>query len=149
MKLAEYKAASREVQVGEGSFHVKGLSLDDLSVLVSHHLEDLEALFDVFENAEKLGGADWQKIAAGVIAQAPGFAANVIALGAGETDTEAVRGARALPFPVQLEAFVAIGDLTFTEVGSVKKFLETVAGLLGRVKVPQKIQTMLDTAKAE
>lgn len=127
--LSDFQVERRELAYKGGSFHVEGLSLESFAVLVRTHLQDLEALFDLFEHSENLQGADIQRLAIAVLEEAPGFAANVIALAAGEPD--AAPKAAKLPGPVQLEALAAIGELTFTEVGGVKKFLPTVAKLLG------------------
>lgn len=145
MALSDYQPETRKFDLKGGSFSVRGLALEDVAVLIRTHLPDLEALFDVFENAAKVSDSDFAKVAASVASQAPGFAANAIALAADEP--ESAPNAARLPFPVQVEALVAIGDLTFTEVGGVKKALETVAGLLARMNLTkeeavQKVRTI-------
>lgn len=130
MGLAGYQPEVREfpLQGGRHTFSVRGLSLSDLAVLIRTHLPDLEGLFEVFQKGGGLDDVDVLSLATSLAAEAPGFTANVIALAAGEVD--ATNSAAALPFPVQVEALVAIGDLTFKEVGGVKKSLEMVTTLL-------------------
>lgn len=128
MSLGSYQAPSHEVVLKGGSFHVKGLSLNEVSLLIHHHMPDIEALFDLFMNIEQVSESDFQSVAAALVSQAPGFAANVIALAAGEPDNAKV--AATLPFPVQVDIIVKIGDLTFSEVGGVKKCLESIVPLL-------------------
>lgn len=138
MPLAGYKPEQRTIALaGDNSFVVRGLSLQDFAVLIRTHFSDLDALFEMFANAEKLTPADLQPLAVSLIANAPGFVANVIALAAGEGD--AASDVERLPFPVQVKALLDIGDLTFKEVGGVKKSLEMIAALLGKTDLLKKI----------
>lgn len=146
MALSDYQAERREVVLGGTSFHVQGLSFQDFATLVRTHLPDMEALFDLFDGIENFGPDDYRKLATAVASQAPGFAANVIALASGETD--ATEAAARLPFPVTINALLTIGDLTFTEVGGVKKFLEGVAPLLGSKEQMTKMLTKSTRTKA-
>ena len=132
MSLSNYKAESHEFVLKGGSFSVEGLSLEHVSVLVREHLPDIEALFELFQTTENIGGADLEPVIKAVISQAPGFAANVIALASGEPGSAPV--AAKLPFPVQVEALMKIGDMTFNEVGGIKKSLELVTALLAKNK---------------
>jgi hypothetical protein len=97
------------------------------------HLPDLDALWGVFTKAQSSTPDDFSKIALAVISQAPGFAANLIALAAGEPGE--AKSAMRIPAPKQVEIIVAIGDLTFTEVGGIKKGVETIASLLSAMQV--------------
>jgi hypothetical protein len=133
MGLSNYKAPSHEVVLKDGSaFEVRGLSLSDVSLLIQQHLPDIEALFDLLTNTDKITGDDLRPLAGSLVAQAPGFAANVIALAAGEPD--AANTAATLPFPIQVEVITKIGDLTFAEVGGVKKALGSIVPLLASNK---------------
>jgi hypothetical protein len=141
MALSDYTPESREVALGQGkSFHVSGLSLQHIEILVRTHLPDLEELLDVFmSEGGNFEGEDLKKLGITLASRAPGFVANVIALGAGETDATAT--AAKLPFPIQLQALADVFEITFTEVGGIKKFMETVAALLGQMnlKIPKKL----------
>lgn len=144
MALVDYQPETRVIPFKGGSFAVKGLSLSDITNLVRYHLPDLEALFEIGDKA--LGGKvditeeDVGKIALAVAEQAPGFMANLIALAAEESSEEGIQAASKLPFPVQVMTLVTIADLTFSEVGGVKKALESVAGLLKQA-TPDQVQT--------
>ena len=144
MALANYKAESREVVLKGGSFTIEGLSLEHVAVLVREHLPDIEALFDLFQTSNKIGNTDYLSVIQAIVTQAPGFAANVIALASGEPDSAPV--AAKLPFPVQVDVITQIGDMTFNEVGGVKKSLELIVGLLAKNK-PEMLTKMM--AKAE
>lgn len=140
MGLADYQPETRVIQLKGGSFAVKGLSLTDFTTLVRHHLPDLEAIVDMaaktMDGKVDLTEDDIGRLAVVFAEQAPGFVANLISLASGETDEKAVENAYKLPFPVQVKALVDIAELTFDEVGGVKKAWESVAGLLKSKKMP-------------
>jgi hypothetical protein len=142
MPLAGYQPARREIKVGAESFHVRGLGLTDISVLVREHFPDLDAVFDLFQSGfDGMDAEQIQNLAMVVVSQAPGLAANIIATAAGEGDAS---DAEQLPAPVQIKALVDIGDLTFQDVGGPKKGLELVMALLQKTEV-QKVITKART----
>lgn len=144
MPLAGYKSPSRTVSLGGGqSCEVRGLSFDDFAALLRTHLPDLEAIFDLFTNIEGVSRDQFDNVAATLIAQAPGLVANVIALAAGEGDAS---DAERLPGPIQLNLLNEIGDLTFTEAGGVKKFMEMIAALLKQTNLKTQVTKALKTA---
>ncbi len=132
MPLAGYKPESKTISVGAGnSFDVKGLSLMDLATLIRVHMPDMEAVFDLVSGVEVQAIDELQPVVIAIVSQAPGLAANVIALAAGEGDAS---DAEKLPAPIQVQALVEIGHLTFAEVGGVGKAWEMVADLLKTTK---------------
>lgn len=139
MGLADYQPETRVIVVKGGSFTVKGLSLTEVTTLIRYHLPDVEAIFDL--GSEVMGGKaditedDLRRLAIAFAEQAPGFMANLIALASGDTSEKAINGAQSLPFPIQVKALVDIAELTFDEVGGIKKAMESVAGLLKSNKV--------------
>lgn len=143
MSLASYTPEARDLKVGDKVVcRVTGLSLTHIEILVRAHLEDIEALFELFmSGGGNFGNDDLKTLGVSLVTNAPGFVANVIALASGEEDATA--GAARLPMPAQLQAMSDIMELTFTEVGGIKKFMETVATLLGsvRAKAPQLTKT--------
>lgn len=132
MGLSNYKPESHQVVLQGGSFSVEGLSLEDVSVLVREHLPDLEGLFDIFQKANVSASTDLVPVVQSLVSQAPGFAANLIAIASREPDAAA--NAAKIPFPKQVEIILVIGDLTFKETGGIKKSWELVAALLQRNK---------------
>lgn len=140
MALADYQPESRVISFNGGSFTVKGLSLNDVTTLIRYHLPDLEAIFalgsDVMGGKTELTEDDLTRLAVAFAEQAPGFVANLIALAAGESNNPAaIDAAYKLSAPLQVQTLVAIADLTFAEVGGVKKGMESVAGLLKKAPV--------------
>lgn len=147
MSLASYQPPSRKVPLGDTTLRLEGLSLEHFAILVREHLPDLDALAELFAGGSVQSTQDFQKVALAIVTQAPGFAANVIALSAGEPDQ--AENAMRIPAPTQIDMLVTIGDLTFTEVGGVKKAVETVAALLQAMNVnPGVLKQKMMTAKA-
>ncbi len=144
MPLAGYQPATLEVPLAGGnSFHVRGLSLNDISVLVREHFPDLDALAGLFDGFDTLTVDQFEPLALSLVSQAPGFVANAIAVAAGEGTAA---DAEQLPGPTQVKALLEIGDLTFIDVGGPKKAWEMIAGLLTRTQV-KKALTKVKTAK--
>lgn len=134
MPLASYTPKSHTIPLGDdNSFNVTGLSLTHLTIIVETHLEDAEALWDLFSQGGDFTDDDLKRLGLSLATNAPGFVANMIALASGEVNAQL--GAARLPFPIQLEATAKIMELTFSEVGGIKKFMETVAGLLSSLKM--------------
>lgn len=136
MALSDYVPECRPVMVhGKPLFNVEGLSFDHLAVLVKTHMPDWEAIFELIERGEKPNESfmdHLQRVSQNIVFQAPGLSANIIAVAAvGEPVTdELVATARRLPAPVQIEALMNIGALTFEEVGGIKKAAESLMSLL-------------------
>lgn len=146
--LADYTPPSREFSTEGGSFRVEGLSLQAITVLVRTHLADMEALFDLFAQREKLENADVTALCMAAVESAPGFVANVIALAAGEPQAAPI--VARMSFAFQVEILEAVGELTFNEVGGVKKFLPVVARLLPKTAgLKEKVATNLQARMAK
>lgn len=139
MALSDYTPECRQVMHhGKPLFTVEGLSLETLAVLVKTHLPDLESVFDIVlkgEHEEETYQDQLSRIATGLALSAPGLVSNIIAVSSGEELTEdLVRVAGRLPFPVQVQAMIDIGSLTFDEAGGIKKSIESLMILLVRLR---------------
>jgi hypothetical protein len=135
MALSDYQPELRTFLDGKpGSFAVKGLGLVQFTTLIRHHLPDLEALYrlgtEAMSGRKELTQDDMTLLAVTFAEQAPGFVSNLIALASGETGEQAIAAAGRLPFPLQVEIVTAILELTFSEVGGIKKAFERVVALL-------------------
>lgn len=145
MSLAEYQPESVEVKTGKNSkLTVYGLSLVDVSVLMREHFPDLSVLGDLMESSESIQLDELKPLVISLISNAPGLAANIIALGAKEPDQS--DKVFEMPGPVQISLLMAILQLTFEEVGSVKKAWEGVAALLKQMNLTEKLKRV--TTKA-
>lgn len=139
MALSDYVPERRPVVVnGKPLFAVEGLSFDTLAVLVKTHMPDFDAIFGTIQDGEIRGEdrlAHLQRVSQNIVLQAPGLAANIISVASGEPlDEKLVAAARRLPFPAQVEALMNIGELTFEEVGGIKKAVESLTALLMRLR---------------
>lgn len=136
MALVAFTPEMREIKTAKGQVlaEVQGLSLEPVATLLRTHLPDLDALVELFtnkESAEAFSTEDWMKLALPIVTQAPGLVANIIALAANETDASPVK---TWPLSVQIAALVVIFELTFSEIGEVKKAIGIVAALLAKKK---------------
>lgn len=130
MALADYVVERKAVPFKGGSFDVRGLSLDDVTVLMREHLSDLDQIFELYASttSQEVLVGETARYAIKLVQEAPGLVANVIALASDEPH-QADR-ARTLSIPVQVDALEKIFLLTFEEAGGAKKFFESLGRLL-------------------
>lgn len=142
MPLAGFQPEQRTIALARGnSFQVKGLSLNDIAVLIREHFPDLDAITVLFEHGiEQVSRDQVESFAMMLVSHAPGLVANMIALAAGEGDAS---DAEKLPAPIQVRTLVEIGELTFMEVGGIKKGWEMIATLLKNQTVKDKLTKTL------
>lgn len=141
MSLAEFVIARKLVSFAGGSFHVKGLSLDDINFLIRDWLPEIDSLFKMYENEDlrETAISESAKFAIGIVQQAPHLVGTLIAVGAEELDMVDI--ARRLPIPAQVEAIKAIFELTFEEAGGAKKFLDMILSLVQQVRPKSREET--------
>ena len=142
MGLASFTVATETVALPDGdTLAVRGLSFEDIAVLVRSHYTTARALFDRFVREAAMDAVD-QKVSGGllgladmqdtfleVVGSAPGLFADMIARGCGEPHL--ANQARLLPMAVQIEAVEKIVTLTLQAEGGMEKLVETVARLAG------------------
>lgn len=121
--LASFKIPRETVSTPHGTFDVRGLTFTDLSRLLLDYRDDLTAAAEIVAEA----GDDLAAVAAAVAGKLPRLTAGVIACAADEPDFAGT--AAMLPIPVQLDALIAIGRMTFTDEGAVPKFLANLQTL--------------------
>lgn len=137
MSLSDYTPERQPIKLPrEGSFSVRGLSVEDVSALLRAHMPHVDQMFQLYAAQTKdifaTGAAE--KLVLTVVKDFPQISAALISLASDEPDTEAQ--ARKLPFPTQIEAISAIGRLTFEEVGGPKKFFASLSALMGGLMPP-------------
>ena len=136
MGLTAFIPATEKVALpGGGEFAVRGLSLEDFTVLLRDHYDPMEAIFQRYINEvalEKvdrdimdgtLGLADMRTVVLDALREAPGLIGDVIARAADETENPHI--ARLLPVGVQIEAVQKIVTLTLQAEGGLEKLIET------------------------
>jgi len=138
MDLKSFKPATQDVAIPGGSFAVRGLALEDFTILLRQYYEPMSALFDQYlseaalakmdkDTDNALGLADMQSVVMNALVVAPGLIGDTIARAAdmdGDTHTP-----RLLPLGIQIEAITKIVTLTLEAEGGVEKMIETVSTL--------------------
>jgi hypothetical protein len=135
MALSDFQVARKPVLFrGEPLIEVRGLALNDISFLIRDHLDQLNALFDMYDKPETRESAlvESAQFAITLIKQAPDLVAQMIVLAADEQQSM-LDVARKLPLPTQVEAVRAIIELTFEEAGGAKKFIDSLMSLVSGV----------------
>jgi hypothetical protein len=131
MSLKDFKIASDVVTFRGGSLELRGLSLNDFSVLMRGYMAELNNLFKLYEDdaSRDLAITQSVKFATTIVQEAPGMVAQMIVL-CGDEDQSLLPTAAKLPLPVQVECVRKIIELTFEEAGGAKKFLDSLVGMV-------------------
>ncbi|AWY08926.1 tail protein [Ruegeria phage vB_RpoS-V18] len=138
MGLSGYTPKTEMVEYPGGSFAVRGLSLEDFTVLLRAHHKPMADLFDRYVSEAALesvdantGGAlhlgDMKAVVLEAFELAPALVGDAIARAADETENPHI--ARLLPIGVQIDAITKIVRLTLEAEGGVEKLAETVSTL--------------------
>lgn len=109
-----------QVSVGSGTIEVSGLCMDDIVELIETHRENL-AQFFTKDNVD----------ASGMILSAPQMVAEIIAMGADARGQEV--DILKLPAASQIEALLAIWNLTVPDLKKLKESLLGVVAALSKV----------------
>lgn len=139
MSLKSLRLPEAKVELPDGGFVVRGLSLNDVSILAQRHGKRLNELFQQFTEQGDLTTETVAAFALPLLQSAPEIAAELIACAAGDPDDAEIAGR--LPFPVQIDALEKIAILTFEAGGGPKKLLETV------VRLAQGTTSLLESLK--
>lgn len=148
MSLRTFKPVTVKVPYtdanGESSLQIRGLSLQDLTTLISAHVEDLEAVAEAVMGAmdNTLTPESISVLMATVLRDFPDLVANAIALAADEPD--AADAAALLPMSTQVAALRALVSLSFDEVMTIKKLIADMANGLGAMRVKAEQAAMMD-----
>lgn len=128
MSLADYQP-EREQIFHKGSLlvSVRGLSLDDLSVLVRGNLAELQQIYAALKQPDQFSIDELMIMQ--LINQTPLLAAKIISLAADEP--AALEAASRLTVPLQMTILIAVARLTFEDVGGPKAFVAMVGQLVG------------------
>lgn len=128
MALADFDTATEEVALPKGkSFSVRGICLDDLTLLLRHRGAEIRAFFAKYNADPAKGGlpaAFSADVGMTLLEAAPMLVAEIIACAADEPAM--IAKAAKLPLNAQLDALEKIATLTFDAEGGPKKFIEAV-----------------------
>lgn len=128
MGLSDLVHPTAQVETPGGNFAVRGLSLEDLTILMKDHTDEVGTLFNQFRTwaladntPEK---APVHQFLVRVIAQTPQLISRVIARAADEDTEMGIRMARGLVMEDQVKALETIGGLTFRSEEALQKMLQ-------------------------
>jgi hypothetical protein len=128
MGLRDLKHPTAQVETPGGSFVVRGLSLEDLTILMKDHTEEVGTLFNQFrdwsltpDTQEKV---PVHQFLVRIVSQTPALISRVIARAADEDDAEGIRSAAKLVPEDQSQALEKIGGLTFRSEAELEKMLK-------------------------
>jgi len=139
MALSDIVIPTKTLAYGGASFTVHGVSANDVLRMFFDADKDIARIIDRFEQA---GGdnLDADQMIPLVLNEAPELAARLIACAADEP-TAWPTVAR-LPVSTQLEALIAVWDLTFEEPDALKKFVASLATLAASMKTLKEKQRL-------
>jgi hypothetical protein len=135
MSLADYTPERVTISLrNKPLMEVRGLSLEDVSVLIRQHLPDLEKLYDLAQAGGQVAPVLRRFSEDGfllkTVTEVPNLAARVISLAADEPGSDHL--AKLLPIATQIMALQAIVRLTFEDIGGPKGFLVLLENVTGR-----------------
>jgi hypothetical protein len=133
MSLADFTPERQTINYrNKPLMQVRGLSLDDVSVLLRQHLPELEKLYEVagVANGGVFARASQDAFMLKIITDLPDLAAKLISMAADEP--AASKNAKLLPIPTQIVALQAIIRLTFEDIGGPKGFVALLENVMGR-----------------
>lgn len=146
MALADYKAPKAEIACPGGvTFEVRALSLSDLSAIVRIHRDATEAIVEQLGRHAEVGISVEVMVETVItmIAEAPPMMATVIAFASDEPDQ--IAQARDLPLAVSVDALNRVGELTFTDIASLKKTIASVKQLISGA-IPEEMRALATAA---
>jgi dihydrodipicolinate synthase/N-acetylneuraminate lyase len=146
--LSDYTPTTRPIMhLGKVLFEVAGLSLDDITYLITIHKEDILDVLKAYD-AQKVNifsreGSDTMILM--IRNEFPNLAAEIIACAAGQRDQHAK--AAKLPLTAQISALAEILGQTFEDAGGLKNLVATL-GKVGKSFLPAEISALLESRQA-
>lgn len=149
MSLRDFVAPTRTITIrGEHKFSVRALGFDDIQfLLINRHslIQDALKLFgETGFDAETASEEELRAFGIKLVTLLPQFVAELVALAADEPDQ--AEKVRRLAAPVQVEALLAIYELTFPEPESVKNFFDHLARLMQKIPRPATVVPTMNPA---
>lgn len=147
MGLRDYKPTKRAIKLDSTTIEVRGLSVPDVTRLVTFHLADIETAYVRFQ---RLKEQIYSRVASdeffiGLCTDLPTLVSEVISIAADEltyedrqADDEVLKLAGSLPMGVQIECLSAVMDLTFSEAGGIKNWFASLTAAL-RASLPESV----------
>lgn len=134
MSLKDFVIPRKTVTCQGGDLSVRGLSLNDVSFVMRDYLGELENLYRTYradEEAQKtVAVAEGVKFAITVVKESPKLVAQLIVM-ASDEEQQLFDIALKMPITSQVEILRTIFELTFEEAGGAKKFVDSLAAMVG------------------
>lgn len=117
MALADYAPERSNIEYkGKPLATVRGLNLEDVTVLMRQHLDELRQVYSlVGANGGKLLPGETEATILKLISDAPALASKIIAIASDEPDQ--AEAARRLSMPLQMKILLEVARLTFEDIG--------------------------------
>lgn len=131
MGLKNLVIPRKTIAIPGGDMTIRGLATDDITALLLFAPDDVEQVINEVQGAGNDAAAQHAAISK-LLAKFPALVAFAIALAADEPDE--VDNARRLPISAQLDAVVAILDMTFSEPDALGKFIANLRALFAKVR---------------
>lgn len=128
MSLRDFVIQTKAIRSLNGSsFSVRGLSLNDITLLLQTSEPEVRSMFAIFLGVDKTASeSDMLQTAVPALQQFPRLASTMIAIAADDCSVETLEIVQRLPMNTQVEALETILKLSFDAEGGPGKFLEIV-----------------------
>lgn len=136
MALSDFTPDTADVMYkGKTLVTVRGLNLEDISILMRNHIGDLQTIYAMVAPSGKLlpSSIDVDNVLFSLLTNAPNTAVKMIQLAANEPDADAARKVERMPAPLQLKILIEIVKLTFEDVGGPLEFGAMLRQLMPRL----------------
>lgn len=125
--LSNYQAPRTEVPLGNEMVALRGLNLDDFSLLLQNHLEPISKAAELYNQSKQdiFSSKNFQGFILGIAKDFPGLVAEVISIAADEPEAKDNK----LGLGFQMSALSAIMKLTLEEAGGLGNLFASLAAL--------------------
>jgi hypothetical protein len=125
----KYTLKTETIPFDGGEITVRGLTVPDITQLVSVHQDTARSIYDRFsgKNADALSEQTVESLALEILGTFPAAVAHLIWLCDPEHGDAPIDDYAVLPVDVQVASLEKITTLTFAMQGGLKNFVETVA----------------------
>lgn len=143
MAISDIVIPTKTITAGAASFEVRGLSVNDLMLVMTEYGPQMSLVFDRLRQGD-VEGDNIKEIIINLCREFPDMLAALVCLAADEYDPESVAKMKKVPVGITAEAAEEIFTLTFASEAELKKFIESltrglslVSGTLNTATTPQ------------
>lgn len=118
----------KKVMLGEQAVEFRGLSFDDITLLLQDYAEDVEKVFALLSDEKDAADIDASAMGERMLKEVPALVGKALAVAMDDTDAEAEM--KKAPLGFLLMAAEVVFELTTEPAGGAKKFFERLAALM-------------------